>query len=80
MLSYSILKTWNYCFVVEFINSSDSRVVRAFASGAVDFGLILGRIKPMTLKLGQLPCLTLNINWDDSVKIKPKGLNKSSKW
>ena len=29
-----------------------SRVVRAFASGAVDSGLIPSRIKPMTFKIG----------------------------
>ena len=33
------------------INSTDSRVVRASASGAVDSGLITSRVKPMTLKL-----------------------------
>ena len=33
------------------INSSNDRVVRASASGAVDTGLIPIRIKPMTLKL-----------------------------
>ena len=33
------------------INSSDGRVVRASASGAVDLGLISSRVKPMTLKL-----------------------------
>ena len=33
------------------INSSDGRVVRAFASGAVDLGLIPRRVKPITLKL-----------------------------
>ena len=32
-------------------NSSDGRVVRAFASGAVDLGLIQRRVKPMTLEL-----------------------------
>ena len=32
-------------------NSSDGRVVRASASGAVDLGLIPIRVKPMTLKL-----------------------------
>ena len=31
--------------------SSDGRVVRASASGAVDLGLIPSRVKPMTLKL-----------------------------
>ena len=33
------------------INSSDGRVVKASASGAVDLGLIPCRVKPMTLKL-----------------------------
>ena len=33
------------------INSSDGQVVTASASGAVDLGLIPGRVKPMTLKL-----------------------------
>ena len=33
------------------LNSSDGRVVRASASGAVDSGLIPSRVKPMTLKL-----------------------------
>ena len=33
------------------LQSSDGRVVRASASGAVDLGLIPSRIKPMTLKL-----------------------------
>ena len=32
-------------------NSSDGRVVRASASGAVDLGLIPSWVKPMTLKL-----------------------------
>ena len=32
-------------------NSSDGRVVRASASGAVDLGLIPSRVKPTTLKL-----------------------------
>ena len=31
--------------------SSDGRVVKAFASGAVDLGLIPSRVKPMTVKL-----------------------------
>ena len=34
-----------------FDNSSDGRVVRASALRAVDLGLILSRVKPMTLKL-----------------------------
>ena len=33
------------------INSSDGRVVRVPASGAVDLGFIPSRVKPMTLKL-----------------------------
>ena len=36
---------------MEIINSSDGRVVRAFASESVDLGLITSRVKPMTLKL-----------------------------
>ena len=32
-------------------HSSDGRVIRAFASGAVDEGLIPSRVKLMTLKL-----------------------------
>ena len=32
-------------------NSSDGQVVRASTSGAVDLGLILSQVKPMTLKL-----------------------------
>ena len=33
------------------LQSSDGRVVKASASGAVDLGLISSRVKPMTLKL-----------------------------
>ena len=33
------------------INSSDCRVVRAPAAGALDLGLIPSRVQPMTLKL-----------------------------
>ena len=32
-------------------DSSDDRVVRAYASGAIDLGLIASMVKPMTLKL-----------------------------
>ena len=32
-------------------NSSDGRVVRAYASGAVDLGLLPSWVKPMVLKL-----------------------------
>ena len=35
-------------------NSSDGQVVRAFATGAVDLGLIPSRVKPMTLKKGRV--------------------------
>ena len=37
--------------ILKMINSSDDRVVRASAWGAVDSGLIPSRVKPMTLKL-----------------------------
>ena len=33
------------------LNNSDGRMVRASASEAVDWGLILVRVKPMTVKL-----------------------------
>ena len=33
------------------LNSSDSRVLRASGSGAVDSSLIFSQVKPMTLKL-----------------------------
>ena len=35
----------------EYLYSSYDRVVRASASGAVDSGLVLNLVKPMTLKL-----------------------------
>ena len=44
----------NYLQMISIIkqdNSSDGRVVRASASGAVDLGLIPSRVKSMTLKL-----------------------------
>ena len=34
-----------------YFDSSNGRVVRASASGAVDWGLTLSQVKPMTLKL-----------------------------
>ena len=37
--------------LIECLNSSDGRVVRASASGAVDSGVMTSRVKPMTLKL-----------------------------
>ena len=43
-------------------NSSDDRVERASASGAVDLGLIPSPLKPMTLNwYSQLSCLRLRI-------------------
>ena len=39
------------------IKGLDGRVVRTSVSGAVDSGLILSRIKPMTLKLAFTACL-----------------------
>ena len=33
------------------LNNSDGRVVRAYASGAADLGLIRSPVKPMPLKL-----------------------------
>ena len=33
-----------------YFNSADSRVVRAFESGAADSGLVPSRVKPMTLR------------------------------
>ena len=43
----------------EIFNSSDGRVARATASGAVDLGLIPSQVKPMTLNL-VLPVILLN--------------------
>ena len=46
--------TQNYLQMISIIKqdiSSDGRVVRSSASGAVDFGLIPSRVKSMTLKL-----------------------------
>ena len=37
--------------IIKLLNSSDGRLVRAFASVAGDVGLIPSRVKPMTLKL-----------------------------
>ena len=50
----------SYAIPVLTFDSSDGRVVRVSASGAVDLGLIPSRVKPMTLKIG-MHCLTLNI-------------------
>ena len=56
----AILNRWRECFsdflnpidaAYDLLHNSAGRVVRASAAGAVDWGLIPGRIKPMTLKL-----------------------------
>ena len=55
-------------------NSSDGRVVRASASGAVDLGLIPSRVKPMTLKL-VFTAFSLDAqHLSDSVTNKPASL------
>ena len=51
--------------------SSDGRVVRASASGAVDLGLIPSRAKPMTLTLVFTASLHDAQHLRDSVKNKP---------
>ena len=51
--------------------SSDSQVVRASASGAVDLGLIPSRVKPMALKLVFTASLRGVQHLRDSVKNKP---------
>ena len=56
------------------MSSSDGRVVRASASGAVDSGLILSRIKPMTLKLVSTASLLDAQYLRDSVENKPASL------
>ena len=53
------------------LNSSDSRVVRASDSGAVNLGLIPSRVKPMTLKLLFTASLLDAQHLRDSVKNKP---------
>ena len=55
-------------------NSSDGRVVRASASGAVDSGLIPSRVKPMTLKLVFTASLLDAQHQRDSVEDKPASL------
>ena len=54
--------------------SSDGRVVKASASGAVDSGLSLSRVKPMTLKLVFTAFLLDVQHRRDSVKNKPASL------
>ena len=55
-------------------NSSDSRVVSAFPSEAIDLGLILSRVKPMTLKLVFTASLLDAQHLRDSVENKPTSL------
>ena len=53
------------------MNSSDGRVVRASASGAVDLDLISNRVKPMTVKLIFTASLLNAQHERDSVENKP---------
>ena len=50
------------------------RMVRAFASGAVDSSLIPSRVKPMTLKLVLAASLLDAQRYRDSVENKPASL------
>ena len=54
--------------------SSDSRVIRASASGAVDLGLIPSRVKPMTLQLVFTASLLDVQHLRDRVEKKPASL------
>ena len=57
------------------LSSSDGRVLKASASGVVVSGLILSRVKPMTLKLVFTASLVLhNQHSRDSVENKPASL------
>ena len=64
--SRKVRNEYNHC-------SSEVRVVRTPASGAVDSGLIPSRVKPMILKLVlRPPCLTLSIKgavWQTSRQV-----------
>ena len=55
-------------------NSSDDRVVRASASGAVDVGVIPSRVKPVTLQLVFIASLLDAQHERDSVETKPASL------
>ena len=55
-------------------NSSDGRVVRASASGAVDLSLIPSRVKPMTLKLVFTASPLDAQHYRNSVENKPASL------
>ena len=56
------------------LNSSNGRVVRASASGAVDSGLTPSRDKPMTVKLVFTASLLDAQHERDSVENKPESL------
>ena len=69
---YQYCKTeWQFKHI---LNSSDGRVVRAFASGAVDSGLIPTLVKPMTLKLVFTVSMLDAQHLRDSVENKPASL------
>ena len=53
---------------------SDGRVIRASASGAVDLGLIPGRVKPMIIKMVFTASLLDVQHYTDSVENKPASL------
>ena len=56
------------------MNSSDGRVVKASASGAVDLDLIPNRVKPMTVKLIFTASLLNAQHERNSVESKPASL------
>ena len=51
LLSFGLACDDKLCFLIFSGKNWDGRVVRAFASRAVNSGLISSRVKPMTLKL-----------------------------
>ena len=67
-------KRYEAILVKSQFNSSDGRVVRASASGALDSGLIRSQVKPVTLKLVFTASL-LGVQYlRDSVENKPASL------
>ena len=73
----------SFCFIIarqcssahhSTFNSSDDRVVRASASGAVDSGLIPSRVIPVTLKLAFTAFLLDVQHYRDSVENKTVSL------
>ena len=72
---YINLKNLKKCLAQGF-NSSDGRVVKAYASGAVDCGLLPSRVKPMTLKLAFAVASLIDAwHYGDSVENKPPTLH-----